>query len=91
MQALFAARKREETDEFKDIYRHRAGIEGIHSQGVRTMGLWRSCSIGLRKTHLGHVALATAVNVVQLMNWLRGEASEQTRTSAFKRVMQQAD
>jgi transposase len=26
MQALFAARKREETDEFKDLYRHRAGI-----------------------------------------------------------------
>ena len=31
MQALFAARKREETDEFKDTYRHRAGIEGTHS------------------------------------------------------------
>ncbi len=28
MQALFAARKREDTDEFKDTYRHRAGIEG---------------------------------------------------------------
>jgi len=27
MQALFAARKREETDGFKDIYRHQAGIE----------------------------------------------------------------
>jgi hypothetical protein len=37
MQALFAARQREETDEFKDTYRHRAGIEGTHSQGVRTM------------------------------------------------------
>ena len=32
MQALFAARKREETDEFKDTYRHRAGIEGLHSE-----------------------------------------------------------
>ncbi len=31
MQALFAACKREETDEFKDIYRHRAGIKGTHS------------------------------------------------------------
>jgi hypothetical protein len=90
MQALFAARKREETDEFKDSYRHRAGIEGTHSQGVRTMGLRRSRSIGLRKTHLGHVAIAAAVNVIQLMSWLRGEAPEQTRTSAFKRVMEQA-
>ncbi len=90
MHALFAARKREETDEFKDTYRHRAGIEGTHSQGVRTMGLRRSRYIGLRKTHLGHVATATAVNVIQLMSWLRGEAPEKTRTSAFKRVMEQA-
>src|SRR2546421_1617472 len=90
MQALFAARKREETDEYKDTYRHRAGIEGTHSQAVRTMGLRRSRYIGLRKTHLGHVAIATAVNVIQLMSWLRGEAPEQTRTSAFKRVMEQA-
>ena len=90
MQALFAARKREKTDEFKDSYRHRAGIEGTHSQGVRTMGLRRSRSIGLPKTHLGHVAVAAAVNIVQLMSWLRGEAPEQTRTSAFKRVMEQA-
>src|SRR5713226_1928775 len=90
MQALFAARKREGTDEFKETYRHRAGIEGTHSQGVRTMGLRRSRYIGLRKTHLGHVAIATAVNIIQLMSWLRGEAPEQTRTSAFKRVMEQA-
>src|SRR5258707_13327810 len=90
MLALLAARKREETDEFKDSYRHRAGIEGTHSQGVRTMGLRRSRYIGLPKTHLGHVAVAAAVNLVQLMSWLRGEAPEQTRTSAFKRVMEQA-
>ncbi len=90
MQALFAARLREETDAFKQTYRHRAGIEGTHSQAVRTMGLRRSRYIGLRKTHLGHVAVAAAVNVIQLMSWLRGEAPEQTRTSPFKRAMQQA-
>jgi transposase len=90
MQALFAARQRESTDAFKETYRHRAGIEGTHSQGVRTMGLRRSRYIGLRKTHLGHVAIATAVNVIQLMSWLRVDAPEQTRTSAFKQVMKQA-
>jgi transposase len=90
MQALFAARKREETDEFKDAYRHRAGIEGTHSQAVRAMGLRRSRYIGLHKTHLAHVAIAAAVNAIQLMSWLRGEAPEQTRTSPFKRVMKQA-
>jgi hypothetical protein len=45
---------------------------------------------GLHKTHLAHVAVATALNIVQLTSWLRGDAPEQTRTSAFKRVMKQA-
>jgi transposase len=81
---------REETDGFKDSYRHRAGIEGTHSQAVRTMGLRRSRYIGLRKTHLGHVAVAAAVNVIQLTSWLRGEVPEQTRISPFKQLMQQA-
>src|SRR5207253_9937489 len=75
---------------FKETYRHRAGIEGTHSQGVRTMGLRRSRYFGLPKTHLAHVAIATAMNVVQLTSWLRGEAPEQTRTSPFKKVMKQA-
>jgi hypothetical protein len=35
-------------------------------------------------------AITTAINVVQLTRWLLGEAPEQTRTSAFKRVMKQA-
>jgi len=90
MLALFAVRGREKTDEFKDTYRHRAGIEGTHSQAVRTMGLRRSRYIGLPKTHLGHVAIAAAINVIQLTSFLRGEAPEQIRISAFKQVMKQA-
>ena len=90
MEALFAARQREDTDAFKDTYRHRAGIEGVHSQATRAMGLRRSRYIGLRKTHLGHVAIATAVNVVQLTSWLRGEIPAQTRISPFKQLMKQA-
>jgi transposase len=90
MQALFAARSREQTPAFKEAYRHRAGIEGTHSQGVRTMGLRRSRYIGLRKTHLGHVAVAAAVNIIQLMSWLRGEEPEQTRISPFQRLMKPA-
>jgi DDE family transposase len=90
MQALFAARQREQTDAFKDTYRHRAGIEGTHSQGVRTMGLRRSRYSGLRKTHRGQVAVAAAVNLIRLMSWLRGEVPEQTRTSPFKRLMKPA-
>lgn len=90
MQALLAARKRESTDAFKEMYRHRAGIEGTHSQGTRTMGLRRSRYVGLHKTHLGHIAIATAINITQLMGWLRGEAPAQTRTSPFKKLMHSA-
>lgn len=90
MQALFAARARELTDALKDTYRHRAGIEGTHSQAVRALGLRRSRYIGLRKTHLGHVAIAAAVNLIRLTSFLRGETPEQIRTSAFKRAMKQA-
>jgi transposase len=57
---------------------------------VRALGLRHSRYIGLRKTHLSHVALATAINLIQLMSWLRGEMPEQTRISPFKRVMEQA-
>ena len=89
-QALLAACKREHTDAFKDTYRHRAGIEGTHSQVVSAMGLRRSLSIGLRKTHLGHIEVAAATNLVRLTSFLRGEAPEQTRISAFKQVMKPA-
>lgn len=36
--ALEAARKREQTEEFKETYAQRAGVEGVHAQGVRRMG-----------------------------------------------------
>jgi Transposase DDE domain len=88
MQALLAARQRESTEAFKETYRHRAGIEGTHSQGTRTMGLRRSRYFGLRKTHLGHIAIAAAINITQLMCWFRGDAPAQTRTSPFKKLMQ---
>jgi transposase len=88
MLVLFAARQREETDAFKELYRHRAGIEGTHSQAVRAPGLRCSRYIRLRKTHLGHIALAAVITVIQLMSWLRGEMPEQTRTSPFTRVME---
>ena len=90
MQALFAARHRESTEAFKDTYRHRADTLWTHSQGVRTMGLRRSRYFGLPKTHLAHVALATAITIVQLTHWLPGEAPEPTRTSPFQHVMKQA-
>ena len=90
MEALITARQREGTTDFKELYRHRAGIEGVHSQAARTMGLRRSRYIGLRKTHLGHVTIATAVNIVHLLSWLQGDIPAQTRISPLKLLMKQA-
>ncbi|RPI86737.1 MAG: IS1182 family transposase, partial [Chloroflexi bacterium] len=48
------ARQREHTQEFKDRYAKRAGIEGTISQGTRSFGLRRSRYLGQAKTHLQH-------------------------------------
>lgn len=81
--ALLAARARQETEEFKERYAARAGIEGTISQAVRTMDLRQSRYIGLARTHLQHVATAAAINVVRLVNWLTGERPDETRVSPF--------
>jgi transposase len=56
------------------------------SQGARAFGLRRSRSIGLAKTHLQHIGIATAINLVRLAAWLRGELPASTRVSAFERL-----
>ncbi len=85
--ALEAARARETGRPFADEYRRRAGIEGTLSLGARTMHLRRSRYIGLAKTHLQHVLTAAATNLGRLSNRLAGTPREQTRQSAFIRLM----
>lgn len=83
-EAQEAARKRQETEEFKALYGKRAGIEGTLSQGVRRMGLRESRYIGLTSTHLQHVATAAAINAVRVVEWLNGERPETTRKSPLR-------
>jgi transposase len=85
-QALKTRREQEQTQEFKQVYAKRAGIEGTISQGVRVMGLRRSRYIGQEKTHLQHVATASALNIVRSMAWFDGLPRAQTRRSAFTRL-----
>ena len=81
--ALQAARKRQETTEFKERYKRRAGVEGTISQGTRSFDLRRSRYIGLAKTHLQHVRTAAAINLTRAVAWLDGIPKAQTRTSHF--------
>jgi transposase len=85
--ALQAARDRETSEEFKKEYAKRAGVEGTISQGVRACGLRRTRYVGAAKAHLQHVATAAAINVLRIRDWLMDEPREQTRTSAFAKLL----
>lgn len=82
-EAVARARERQKTEEFKQVYAKRAGIEGTLSQGVRLGDLRRTRYIGLPKTRLLHLLVATALNVVRIAAWFAETPLSQTRTSPF--------
>jgi len=82
-EAVAQARQRQTTQEFKHAYAKRAGIEGTLSQGVRLGDLRRSRYIGLPKTRLLHLLIATALNVVRIAAWLAETPLARTRTPPF--------
>jgi len=71
-EALQAARSAQHTAAFKEVIAARAGVEGTMSQGVRALELRQSRYIGLEKTHLQHIWIALALNVLRLVAWLGG-------------------
>lgn len=88
--ALQAARKLQQTETFQQKYALRRGVEATISQGVRAFDLRRSRYAGLPKTHLQHLVIATAINLVRLVNWLDGIPLAPTRVSAFERLYKAA-
>jgi transposase len=82
-EALQQARAVQQTAEFKERLAPRAGVEGTMSQGVRTYELRQSRYIGEAKTHLQHIWIALALNVLRLVAWWHGEQPAQTRVSHF--------
>jgi len=84
--ALQAARARDSQADWPLLYNQRAG-KGPRSQGVRGFGLRRSRYVGLAKTHLQHVFIATAMNLSRIVNWLNEVPLAQTRQAAFERLI----
>ena len=81
--ALQLARQRQQEDTFHKRYCRRAGVEGLISQGVRSFHL-RACRyIGLEKTHLQHILIASAMNMTRIVCWLRGDKHARTRITPF--------
>jgi len=82
-EAAASARQRQTTEVFKQSYARRAGIEGTLSQGVKLGDLRRTRYIGLAKTKLLHLLIATALNMVRIAAWLAEIPLARTRTSPF--------
>jgi transposase len=82
-EALQEARAWYASEEGRQRYQCRAGVEGTLSQGVRAFGLRRTRYRGLPKTHLQHVAIAAAINIDRIVAWLEEQPRATTRTSRF--------
>jgi transposase len=72
-EALQTTRHRQGTPAFKAQYALRSGVESSLSQGIRRFDLRQSRYIGLARTHLQQLLTATAMNVVRVIAWLKGE------------------
>jgi transposase len=85
-ETLQAARQRQSTDDFKETFRRRAGIEGTISQAVYALTMRRSRYVGVAKTHLHHFATAAAINLMRVIHWLNGVPLAGTQQSQFARL-----
>ncbi|AGY59726.1 transposase [Gloeobacter kilaueensis] len=83
-EALQRARAYQATQEFKERYQCRAGIEGSISEAVRVFGMRRSRYIGVAKTHLQHMAIAAAINLHRWFAWVEERPMAATRVSRFQ-------
>jgi transposase len=84
---LQTAREREQTDEFKEVYKKRAGVEGTISQAVGVLGMRRTRYRGLDRIHLQHLMTAAAMNMMRVLDWLSGKDRSTTRVSSFARLV----
>lgn len=81
--AMLAQRAEQQSEEYKEEYQRRAGVEGTMSQGVRVGGMRQSRYIGTAKTRLQHILIAVALNLVRVVAWLEEIPRARTRVTAF--------
>jgi transposase len=85
--ALKKARKRQQAEDFWEQYAPRAGAEGTISEAVRKHGARKSRYVGLQKTWLQEILLASAINLERAARWLMGDRPAVTRRSRFATLM----
>ena len=82
-EALQEARRQQETEEWRQRYATRAGVEGTLAQALQLFDLRHCRYIGLAKTRLQHVLTAVALNIVRLEAWWTSRPLAKTRISRF--------
>jgi transposase len=85
-EALQAGRAEQETEAFRAEYALRSGVESLMSQGMRAFELRKARSIGCARTHLQHILIAVAINLVRFIAWVRAPKRTPPRVSAFARL-----
>ena len=88
--ALHTARAYQTTEDFKQRYRVRAGVEGTIAQGVQAFELRYARYRGLAKTSLQHIFTVLAINLTRLVAWWEARPKAQTRPSRFAAAMRHA-
>jgi transposase len=87
---LQRARQYQTTDDFKQRYRVRAGVEGAIAQGVQAFDLRAARYRGMAKTTLQHILTVVAINLTRLVAWWDARPKAQTRPSRFAAAMRHA-
>lgn len=85
-EAVTAARASQQTPDWQQRYKARAGIEGTMRQSTHVTGIRRARYTGLGKTRMEHLAAATAINVIRLDAWYNGNPIDRTRTTHLQRI-----
>jgi transposase len=80
------ARQRQPTPDFKAAGHVRAGVDGTLSQAACALGARRSRYRGMDKTHLQHLGVAAAINLLRVVDWLNEVPRAKTPKSRFARL-----
>lgn len=80
-------RKQQQTPEFKQRYRRRAGIEASFSSIVCTHGGRKTQYRGIDKTRGYYIALGVGINLKRVIAWESGKRPKRQRTSRLRKLM----
>jgi transposase len=82
-EAIQTRRQYQATDEFREAYAIRAGVEGIVSQAAYALNGRRTRYRGLAKTHLQNLITSAAINLRRGANWLLDIETATTPVTRF--------